>query len=85
MKNKDFTENQEDSLKKFLRSSKECIGKKKISPSFLIYLISILPDENSGDIFTKSNKVLLRDTLPKKRRIYLDFLKKKSNEEELVN
>ena len=80
MKTKDFEEDQSQEILKFLKSTKECIGKKKISCSHLIYLISSLVDDNSETIFTKSNRVLLRDILPKRKRIELDFLIKKLND-----
>ena len=81
MKNKDFDEQQVNQLIDFVKSGKKCIKENKISPSFLLYLISVLPDNNKQDVYTKANKVLLRDTLPKKKRLHLDFLLKKFEEE----
>tara|TARA_R110001632_G_scaffold164882_1_gene283396 strand:- start:39 stop:287 length:249 start_codon:yes stop_codon:yes gene_type:complete len=81
MKNKDFDEHQVNQLIDFVKAGKKCIKENKISPSFLLYLISVLPDNNKQDVYTKANKVLLRDTLPKKKRLHLDFLLKKFEEE----
>jgi|TARA_R110001606_G_scaffold374270_2_gene532046 hypothetical protein len=81
MKNKDFDEQQVNQLIDFVKAGKKCIKENKISPSFLLYLISVLPDNNKQDVYTKANKVLLRDTLPKKKRLHLDFLLKKFEKE----
>ena len=81
MKNKDFDEQQVNQLIDFVKAGKNCIKENKISPSFLLYLISVLPDNNKQDVYTKANKVLLRDTLPKKKRLHLDFLLKKFEKE----
>ena len=81
MKNKDFDEQQVNQLIDFVKAGKKCIKENKISLSFLLYLISVLPDNNKQDVYTKANKVLLRDTLPKKKRLHLDFLLKKFEEE----
>ena len=77
MKNKDFDDQQVGKLLDFIKAGKKCIKENKISPSFLLYLIASFPDDNKQDVFTKMNKVLLRDLLPKKKRIHLDFLMKK--------
>jgi hypothetical protein len=77
MKNS-FTEQQQKIIKDFLGLSKILIYKKKIPPSYLLYLISKMPDDNHQNTYTKVNKVLLRDTLNKKKRLYLDFLIKNS-------
>ena len=81
MNNKYFDEQQVNQLIDFVKAGKKCIKENKISPSFLLYLISVLPDNNKQDVYTKANKVLLRDTLPKKKRLHLDFLLKKFEEE----
>ena len=77
MKNQDFDENQVNEIINFMKAGKKCIKENKISPSFLLYLISTIPDNNKQDVYTKANKVLLRDNLPKKKRLHLDFLLKK--------
>lgn len=69
-----FTDQQDELLKDFLKISKALIYKKKVAPSYLLYLLSKIPDDNHQNIYTKVNKVLLRDTLNKKKRLYLDFL-----------
>jgi hypothetical protein len=80
MKNGDFTDLQLKELNNFLKASKKCIKNSKLSPSYLLYLISIFPDESKQDVYTKVNRTLLRDLLPKKKRIHLDFLIKKLKE-----
>ena len=60
MKNKDFDEQQVNQLIDFVKAGKKCIKENKISPSFLLYLISVLPDNNKQDVYTKANKVLLQ-------------------------
>jgi len=73
MKNKDFTPNQISELSNFLEKYKDCRSK-RINPSFLIYLICKDEKEN---MHSKSNVILLRDTLPRKQRLQLDFLLRK--------
>ena len=73
MKNS-FTYQQQKLLKDFLTLSKKLIYKKKIPPAYLLYLLSKAPDDNHQNTYTKVNKVLLRDALNKKKRIYIDFL-----------
>jgi hypothetical protein len=73
MKNS-FTDPQQKLLKDFLGLSKILIYKKKIPPAYLLYMVSKVPDDNLQNTYTKVNKVLLRDALNKKKRIYLDFL-----------
>lgn len=73
MKNS-FTDQQQKLLKEFLILSKQLIYKKKIPPAYLLYLLSKTPDDNHQNTYTKVNKVLLRDALNKKKRIYIDFL-----------
>jgi len=80
MKNGDFTDNQLKDLNEFLKASKKCIRYSKLSPSYLLYLISIFPEDSKQDVYTKVNRTLLRDLLPKKKRIHLDFLIKKLKE-----
>ena len=82
MKNADFTEKQINGLKDFLKVSRGCMKRGRIDPVFLLYAISNLPGEKSSNIFTKSNIVLLRDTIPKKRRIRLDYLIRLLKQEE---
>ena len=55
------------------RVKEEC-NMKKINSSFLLYLVS---KECNNNIYTKSNYVLLRDTLPKRKRLQLEFLLRK--------
>ena len=73
MKNQDFTPTQICELGNFLKIYKNCRSK-KINPSFLLYLICKDEKEN---MYSKSNVILLRDTLPKKQRFQLDFLLRK--------
>jgi len=74
MVSNDFSEQQKDFLKDFLSVSSRGINKKKISPSYLLYIISKVSNKDKKDIYTKVNKVLLRDMLPKKKRLFLDSL-----------
>lgn len=75
MNNSDaFTSEQQKMLENFLLTSREAIDKLNISPAYLLYLLSRFPDDNSQNMYTKVNKVLLRDTLPKKKRLYLDWI-----------
>ena len=76
MTNSDFSDNQEIILKEFLKISKIAINNKRIGSAYLLYLLSKIPDDNKQNIYTKTNKVLLRDTLKKRRRLYLDYLVK---------
>jgi hypothetical protein len=71
-----FTEKQKEELEKFLTLSKKIVYNKKIPPAYLIYMLSKFPNDNHQNIYTKVNKVLLRDTLNKKKRLYLDFMVK---------
>lgn len=80
MKN-EFDDNEISQLLTFMKAGKNCVNAGKISPSFLLYLISTFPSENKQNIHTKMNKMLLRDLLPKKKRIHLDFLIKKFEKE----
>jgi hypothetical protein len=73
MKNKDFTKDQLEELDNFLKICKTC-NMKKINSSFLLYMVSNNGKEN---IYTKSNSVLLRDILPKRKRLQLEFLLRK--------
>jgi len=73
-----FTESQIEELAKFLKLCKKIIYNKRLPPTYLIYILSKFPDDNHQSIYTKVNKVLLRDTLNKKKRLYLDFLIKNS-------
>ena len=52
----------------------EICNMKKINPSFLLYLVSKHGNQN---MYTKSNSILLRDTLPKRKRLQLEFLLRK--------
>ena len=60
-------------LDNFLKVCKTC-HMKKINPSFLLYLVSKNGKQN---MYTKSNTILLRDTLPKKKRLQLEYLLRK--------
>jgi len=71
-----FTYNQRESLKDFLTKSRSLIINNRIPPAYLLYLLSKIPDDNQQNMYTKVNKVLLRDTLNKRKRLYLDFLVK---------
>lgn len=73
MKNQDFTPSQILELSNFLQNYKNCRSK-RINPSFLLYLICKDEKEN---MYSKSNVILLRDTLPRKQRLQLDFLLRK--------
>ena len=73
-RNTEFNEPQKDFLKDFLTTTKTGVNKKRISPAYLLYMISKFPDSNKQDIYTKINRVLLRDMLPKKKRLYIDSL-----------
>lgn len=72
-----FNPKQKKVLKDFLKISKEAIDDRNISPAYLLYLLSRFPDSNDQNIYTKVNKVLLRDTLPKKKRLFLDWISRK--------
>ena len=74
VRNSEFSDNQKDFLKNFLIDTKLGINKKRISPSYLLYIISKFPDSNKQDIYTKINRVLLRDMLPRKKRLYIDSI-----------
>lgn len=78
---KHFDEKEISELMNFMKAGKKCVNSKKISPSFLLYLISSFPSDNKQDVYTRMNKMLLRDQLPKKKRIHLDFLIKKLERE----
>ena len=73
MKNKDFTKDQLDELDTFLKVCKTC-DMKKINSSFLLYLVS---NNGKPNIYTRSNSILLRDNLPKRKRLQLEFLLRK--------
>ena len=73
MDNQEFSEDQLKELDKFLNICQLCTLK-KINPSFLLYAISKNKKQNR---YTKSNFVLLRDTLPKRKRLQLEFLLRK--------
>ncbi len=68
-----FTDEQQQLLQDFLDLTKR-LEDKKISSAYLLYLLSRATDDNNQNIYTKTNKVLLRDTLPKKKRLYLDWI-----------
>lgn len=74
MKNNDFSENQKKGIKDFLKISKKVINSSRVSPSFLLYIISSLPNKNNETVFTKSNKMIMKNFLPLKKRIYIEFL-----------
>ena len=76
MKNTDFDKSQIYDLKEFARITKRCIKTDKISPTFLLYLVSALPDEHRETVFTKSNKTVLKSLLPAKKRLHIDFILK---------
>jgi hypothetical protein len=69
-----FTPKQEEKLADFVKLIKEAIYTNKIPPAYLIYLLSRYPEKNKQNVYTKVNKVLLRDTLPKRKRLYLDYI-----------
>lgn len=73
MKSPEFTNDQISELNNFLKVCKTC-NMKKINSSFLLYLIS---KECEDNIYTKSNCILLRENLPKKKRLQLEFLMRK--------
>ncbi len=73
MKSQDFSNDQMKELDNFLKVCKTC-NMKKINPSFLLYLVSKHGNQN---MYTKSNSILLRDTLPKRKRLQLEFLLRK--------
>ena len=73
MKSPEFTNDQMSELNNFLKVCKTC-SMKKINSSFLLYLIS---KECEDNVYTKSNYILLRDTLPKRKRLQLEFLMRK--------
>ena len=69
-----FEKYQLDTLKNIISLYNKAINEEKIPPSYILYLLSRFPDENKQNMYTKVNKVLLRDTLPKRKRIFLDYL-----------
>ena len=73
MKSPEFTNDQMTELNNFLKVCKTC-NMKKINSSFLLYLIS---KECEDNVYTKSNYILLRDTLPRRKRLQLEFLMRK--------
>ena len=73
MKSPEFTNDQMSELNNFLKVCKTC-SMKKINSSFLLYLIS---KECEDNVYTKSNYILLRDTLPRRKRLQLEFLMRK--------
>ena len=73
MKSPEFTNDQMLELNNFLKVCKTC-NMKKINSSFLLYLIS---KECEDNVYTKSNYILLRDTLPRRKRLQLEFLMRK--------
>lgn len=73
MKSQDFTKDQISELNNFLKVCKTC-NMKKINPSFLLYLVSKNGKQN---MYTKTNSILLRDSLPKRKRLELEFLLRK--------
>lgn len=73
MKSQDFNNDQLMELENFLKVCKTC-HMKKINPSFLLYLVSRNGNQNR---YTKSNTILLRDTLPRRKRLELEFLLRK--------
>ena len=72
MKKDDFDVSQLDALGDFIKAGKRCTKECKINASHLLYIISKLPGKKG--IYTKANLILLRDTLPKRKRIHLDYL-----------
>ena len=74
MKNTDFSKNQKSEIKEFLKTSKKIIKSSKVSPSFLLYIISSLPSKNNENVFTKSNKMFLKNFLPVKKRLFIEFM-----------
>lgn len=76
MKNIDFSKNQIEGIKEFTKLTKKCINTKKLSPSFLLYIISSIPNSNNETVFTKSNKMVLRSFLPIKKRLHIEFILK---------
>ena len=70
MKSQEFTKDEISELDNFLKVCKTC-NMKKINSSFLLYLVS---KECNNNIYTKTNYILLRDTLPRRKRLQLEFL-----------
>lgn len=70
----EFDEDQLSELNNFLNVYNNCTLK-KINPSFLLYAISKNKTQNR---YTKSNFILLRDTLPKKKRLQIEILLRKN-------
>ena len=60
-------------INNFLKVCKTC-NMKKINSSFLLYIVS---KECKSNMYTKSNYILLRDTLPRRKRLQLEFLMRK--------
>lgn len=75
MKSTEFSKDQISELENFLKVCKTC-NMKKINSSFLLYLVS---KEGKENVYAKSNNILLRDSLPKKKRLQLEFLIRKNN------
>ena len=69
-----FEPKQVEDLKLFLDLIDKAINKDKIPSACLLYLLARYPENNKQNVYTKVNKVLLRDTLPKRKRLYLDYL-----------
>ena len=73
MKSQEFSEDQLSEIDNFLKVCKTC-NMKKINSSFLLYIVS---KECKSNMYTKSNYILLRDTLPRRKRLQLEFLMRK--------
>lgn len=74
MDHKEFNQEQLQELDNFLNVYQNCTLK-NINPSFLLYVISKNKTQNR---YTKSNFILLRDTLPKKKRLQIEILLRKN-------
>lgn len=74
--NSTFSPPQRKKLDEFLTLSQELIRDKKIPAGYLLYMLAKIPSDNQQNMFTKVNKVLLRDSLNKKKRIYIDYIVK---------
>ena len=73
VRNSEFSDNQKDFLKDFLTDTKLGINKKRISPSYLLYIISKFPDSNKQDIYTKIKQSIIKRYASKKKKTIYRF------------